>query len=178
VLDGGRLRVVAQASFEHLDSAYRPRVVRLCRLLLADPHEAQDVAQEVLVKLFQAQQNWRPVSISDAWVTRVTVNACRDRRRSAWWRWRRDRAVELCEQDIAANGATPEEALLAQDTRRQVWAAFRTLSARQREVFVLRHVEGFSTAEVAEALELSPGSAKRHLFRAVHHLRQSLKGIS
>ena len=47
---------------------------------------------------------------------------------------------------------------------------------RQQEVFALRHVEGFSTAEVAETLDLSTGSAKRHLFRAVQRLRDALQG--
>jgi RNA polymerase sigma-70 factor (ECF subfamily) len=105
----------------------------------------------------------------------VTVNACRDRHRLAWWRRWRSGSAELREEDLAASGATPEEALLTQEVRGHLWAAFRRLSPRQQEVFALRHVEGFSTAEVAETLKLSAGSAKCHLFRAVHRLRQALQ---
>jgi RNA polymerase sigma factor (sigma-70 family) len=50
------------------------------------------------------------------------------------------------------------------------------LPARQQEVFVLRHVEEWSTDEVARALEITPGSVKRHLFRAIRHLRVALGG--
>ncbi len=166
----------AGTSYEKLDNAQRPRVERLCRLLLADVHEAQDVAQEVLIKLFRAQQARHAGMAWDPWVTRVTVNACRDRRRSAWWRRVRDGHAPLIEEHLTGPGSSPEDALVAAETRHRIWAAFRHLSRRQQEVFALRHVEGFSTAEVAETLDLSTGSAKRHLFRAVQRLRDALQG--
>ena len=136
--------MAAQKSYDDLDHAQRPRVERLCRLLLADLAEAQDVAQEVLMKLFRAQQARPATSTWNRWVARVTVNACRDRRRSAWWRRFRSEDTAFHEDDLVAPGAGPEEAALA--------------------------------AEVAETLGLSPGSAKRHLFRAVHRLRLALRG--
>lgn len=69
---------------------------------------------------------------------------------------------------------TPEAAALTGETREHIWGAFRHLSQRQREVFVLRHLEDWSTQDVAEALGLSTGSVKRHLFRAVERLRKGL----
>ena len=71
---------------------------------------------------------------------------------------------------------TPEQEVLSSETRRRVWQSFRELSARQQEVFVLRQLEGWSTDEVAETLGLSPGSIKRHLYRAVHIMRKALRG--
>jgi len=130
------------------------------------------------MKLYRAQQERRAAMAWDRWVTRVTVNACRDRRRSAWWRRLRDAGVPLHEDQLTAPGVGPEDALLAAETRRRIWAAFRRLSRRQQEVFALRHVEGFSTAEVAETLDVSAGSAKRHLFRAVQRLRAALQATS
>ena len=59
-------------------------------------------------------------------------------------------------------------------TRDRLWRAFQALPDRQHEVFVLRHVEQWSTSEVAEALGMSAGSVKRHLFRAIRHLRRVL----
>jgi RNA polymerase sigma-70 factor (ECF subfamily) len=60
--------------------------------------------------------------------------------------------------------------------RAQIWRAFRMLSVRQQEVFALRYLEGWSTEAVADALGLSAGSVKQHLFRAVHRLRAVIGG--
>ena len=80
------------------------------------------------------------------------------------------------EAEHAARGPTPEEAALGLEERQRIWRVFRRLSARQQEVFTLRQLEGWSTAEVAETLGLSSGSVKRHLFRATHQLRAALRG--
>ena len=72
----------AQAPYEQLYQLHYPRVVRLCRVLLADAHEADDVAQEVFLRLWQALQTETRAVAWPPWLTRVTVNACRDRRRS------------------------------------------------------------------------------------------------
>jgi RNA polymerase sigma-70 factor (ECF subfamily) len=164
--------------YDRLYRDHRAQVLRICRLLLADPDEAEDVAQEVLLKLLNEHRAngdtiaWRP------WLHRVTVNACRDRRRSGWWKWWRSQPSELEETDFAHRGPTPEQQALDAATRREIWQAFRKLSVRQREVFALRYLEECSTEETAEALGLSTGSVKTHLFRAVHQMRASLRGGS
>lgn len=175
-MEGGKVVPADPASYEELYQAHSARVRRLCRLLLADPHEAEDVAQEVFLKLFREHPaHGRPVSWGP-WLTRVTLNACRDRRRSGWWKRWRERGEELQETDFPGHGRTPEEEVLGQEERRRIWRFFLQLSPRQQEVFVLRHLEGWSTDEIAEALKLTAGSVKRHLFRAVHHLRKALGG--
>src|SRR4029077_16841894 len=68
----------------------------------------------------------------------------------------------------------PSEALVSEETRRRIWAAFRELPRRQQEVFVLRYIDDQSTPDVAQTLGLSAGSVKRHLFRAVRHMRRTL----
>ncbi len=166
------------AQYEALYRQHWTRVVRLCRLLLDDPQESQEVAQEVFLRLAQRCQASDPVAQWGAWLTRVALNACSDRRRSGWWRRGRagPRAIE--EIDLIDGEPTPERAALQREERERIWRAFRRLPPRQREVFVLRHLEGWSTEVVAEALVLSPGSVKRHLFRAVHRLRRALGGDS
>lgn len=166
------------ADYDALYRAHYARVLRLCRQLLSDAHEADDVTQDIFVKLLRAYQlddreiAWGP------WLTRVTVNACRDRRRSGWWKWWRERHQEFVEAELPGRTLTPEQAALHSETRRDVWRSFRELSARQQEVFILRQVEGWSTDEVAQTLGVSPGSIKRHLYRAVHHMRKALRGDS
>lgn len=159
------------SGYQAVVEAHYGRVRRLAQLLLADPEEARDVAQDVFLKLHRAYDRDDPPVAWGPWLTRVTVNACRDRRRVGWWpRWRHatDRVERL---DLPALEPNPEEVAVRAELRRRVWHAFRALSRRQREVFVLRHLEGWSTEEVATTLGLGVGSVKQHLFRAVHRLR-------
>jgi RNA polymerase sigma-70 factor, ECF subfamily len=170
-----------QANYEQLYHLHYRRVMRLCCLLLADPHEAEDVAQEVFVKLLQASQTEARAMAWEPWLTRVTVNACRDRRRSGWWkRWRAPSHTADADAPLVPEypspGPTPEEEALSRETRGRIWQAFRELPSRQQEVFVLRYLEGWSTDAVADTLGLSAGTVKQHLFRAVHRLRAVLGG--
>jgi RNA polymerase sigma-70 factor (ECF subfamily) len=171
----------AQAQYAQLYQGHYPRVVGLCRLLLADAHEAEDVAQEVFIKLWQAWQTETRPMAWEPWLSRVTVNACRDRRRSGWWKWWRATGRTADVDSLSAlehphGGLTPEEEALGREVVGRIWQAFRQLPARQQEVFALRYLEGRSTEEVAEALCLSVGSVKQHLYRAVHRLRRVLGG--
>jgi RNA polymerase sigma-70 factor (ECF subfamily) len=175
-----------QTHYERLYHTHYRRVLRLCRLLLADAHEAEDVTQEVFLKLYRACQA-QPLEMAwGPWLTRVAVNACHDRRRSGWWKWWRG-VRHMAQGRFASDGTeerevwdglppqtdrqTPENEALSAERRLQIWRAFRGLSLRQQEVFSLRYIEGWSTEAVADTLGLSVGSVKQHLFRAVRHLR-------
>ena len=167
---------VAEPSYDELYAEHRARVTRLARTLLRDPHEAQEVEQEVFLKVFHQLQSGAPRMHWSGWIVRVTVNACRDRRRSGWWRLWRDASDELDEASLASAGRTPEEAALGDEVQRRIWQAFERLPARQREVFLLRQVEGFSTEETADLLGVQVGSVKRHLYRALLRLRAATGG--
>jgi RNA polymerase sigma factor (sigma-70 family) len=154
--------------------AQSERLRRLCQLLLADGQEADEVVQDVLVKALEAQRRQGPPDDWGAWLTRIAVNTCHDRRRAGWWRRFRRWSEQVETVPLTQAGPTPEDVAINAETRRQIWQVFRTLPDRQREVFVLRHLEGFSGPEIAAALGLSAGSVKRHLFRAVHRMRDSM----
>ena len=177
-MEQGKALLVERVEYDELYRTHSARIRQLCRLLLMDPHEAEEVAQDVFLKLFRECQiqnrsiQWRP------WLTRVTINACRDRRRSSWWKWWRTNSTEFQETDFPSPHLTPESAVLNREHCEHIWRCFRKLSARQQEVFVLRHLEAWSTEEVAEILGLTVGSVKQHLFRAVQHLRRALGGYS
>jgi len=160
-------------SYDDLHRAHRPRVSRLCRVLLADPDEAADTVQDVFARLHEhLAVETRPMDWG-AWLTRVAVNACRDRRRSGWWRWWRERGTD--DATLPSALRTPEDEVIGRETQSRVWAAIAGLPQRQREVFALRQIEGHSTADVAAMLGISAGSVKRHLFRAVARLRDVVK---
>jgi RNA polymerase sigma-70 factor (ECF subfamily) len=163
-------------SYETLYAAHSAEVLRLCRLLLGNHHDAEEVAQEVFLKAHQKQQNMEPSELMlwRSWLILVSINACRDRRRSGWWKWWRSPGEEYQEADYQDSSSTPEQALLSRETEASIWRAFQQLSHRQQEVFALRYVDEWSTEEVADMLGITTGSVKRYLFRAVHHLRRTL----
>lgn len=160
------------------DEIYRehhPRVTRLCQMMLSNRDEAQETAQEVFVKALEhyrsdgAPNNWA------AWLTRVAVNTCHDRLRSGWWKWWHRRVDEFRDTEHHSPAIGAERRVQGREVSRMIWNEFRKLPQRQREVFTLRYVEEYTTSEVAELLQLDPGTVKRHLFRAVQRLRTGLK---
>ncbi len=159
---------------DDLHRAHRQRIARLCQVLLADPDEAADTVQDVFAKLHEAVGKEKRAMDWSAWLTRVAVNACRDRRRSGWWRWWRERGVSVELAELRSIVRTPEDEVIGRETQLSVWNAVRRLPPRQREVFALRQLDGLSTDEVAGMLGISTGSVKQHLFRAVHALRRAL----
>jgi RNA polymerase sigma-70 factor (ECF subfamily) len=156
-------------------TAHYGRLRRLCRLLLGDAQEAEDGVQGVFLKGHEAEILGRAPLDWGAWLTRVAVNACRDRRRAGGWMRLRLRSTHVDDLPLVADTPAPSDVAIGEDTRRRIWAAFRTLPRRQQEVFALRYIEEQSTSDVALALGLSQGSVKRHLFRALRHLRGALE---
>src|SRR5262244_1086077 len=108
-----RLSAGGPSGCEELCHAHYARVAQLCRLLLVDRHEAEEVAQEVFLKLVKECRAQSQVLSWEAWLTRVTINACRDRRRSAWWKWWREEHTEFQEAEFSSNRLTPEQQILS-----------------------------------------------------------------
>jgi len=164
-----------RSPYEQLYHAHYSRLRRLCRLLLGDGHEAEDVTQEVFLQLLRRWQADDLPLASAAWLTSVAVNACRRRRRSRWWQWWHAANEAFVEGDVSSDG-TPEEDAVRRQQRSRIVNAFYRLSIRQQEVFLLRQVEGWSTQEVADMLGLATGSVKLHLFRANRAFQKALGG--
>ena len=169
--------IVARARGGDID-AFRSLVERHSRYLYGvvfrltrNAEDTQDVVQDTWLKVHAQLGRFESRSEVRTWLTRIAVNTCRDRRRAGWWQRFRQWSDQLELVSLADRGLTPEDAAISSEERHRIWQAFRALPDRQREVFVLRHVEDWSGPEIAAALDLSEGTVKRHLFRAVHRMR-------
>src|ERR671935_1513804 len=113
---------VEQGEYEGLYRTHYTRLVRLCRLWLDDPHEAEDVVQEVLLKLLEVLRGpYRPAAW-EPWLTRVTRNACHDRRRSGWWKWWRAAPAARVEAVERPQLCCPlEDEALRRERQRRIW---------------------------------------------------------
>jgi RNA polymerase sigma-70 factor (ECF subfamily) len=171
-------------AFAHFVRAYQKRVYGMALRLLRDPAEAECVAQESFLKAYQGLANFRWGSTFQTWITRIAINTVRDRVRRrrpvvafSELRDDEDDGPEIPSWLDPADGTSPERDLLSQDIRRRIGEALVTLSPRQRSIFVLKHYEEKSIAEIGDATGLDEGTIKSHLFRAARKLRVSLEDL-
>lgn len=152
--------------------AQHPLVWRLCLGFLGSSAEAEDVAQEAMLKLHDQLNRWNPALPFRPWRNSLVLNLCRDRirRRKARNQAEGDAASRRADRDVAAPSAGMEQRELQGLLQR----AFVSLSDREREAFVLRELEGLATAEVAESMGVTESSVRSLLTLARRRLRELL----
>jgi RNA polymerase sigma-70 factor (ECF subfamily) len=156
------------AAFEALFTAEYARVVGIANRVLADPHEAEDVAQEVFIdfrRLHSATAEYAP-----AWLHRAAAHASLNRLRGARRRQRREIAQAIEEGDRILD---PQKQVEVSEDRRMVRAALGRLAPKPAAVLVLR-ASGLSYAEVAQALGVGIGQVGTLLRRAETALRKEV----
>jgi RNA polymerase sigma-70 factor, ECF subfamily len=172
-------------AFEYFVVTYQKRITRFVYTLLRDPADADGITQDIFVKAFRALPEFQGQSAFETWLTRIAINAVRDhiRRRKPVVYFSDlssdpdDDCPELPAAFDPADGTSPERDLLSQDIRRRIAEALVALSPRQRAVFVMKHYEEKSIAEIGEATGLDEGTIKSHLFRAARKLRARLEDL-
>lgn len=150
---------LSDAMEQHGDAVYR---LALCRL--DSRADAEDVFQEVFLRLLRDTTNFRDAEHLKAWLLRVTVNCCNDLRRSAWFR--RTAPLE----------AAPEAAAPMLDGHDELWQAVRELPDDLRTAVWLHYVEGYGTDEIAAMTGCRPATVRTRLHRARKRLKLELEG--
>jgi RNA polymerase sigma-70 factor (ECF subfamily) len=166
-------------AFDQLVHRYEPRVSRLARSITHTREDAEEIVQNALVKAFTNLHRFRGDSRFYTWLVRIAINeGLMERRRRRVKVVSLDDRVNTGEETIAAEvkdqGLTPEERCWQEEMRSILRASIGQLRPGYRSVFQLRDVEGFSTEETAQALNLSPSAVKTRLRRARTKLRNSL----
>jgi RNA polymerase sigma-70 factor, ECF subfamily len=169
VLDGNT------AMFELLMRRYNERIYRAARSIVRDEQEAEDVMQQAYVNAFTHLRQFNGSAQFSTWLTRIAINEAlaRVRRRGRYEAL--DDDVSNVEPFMSTNPVqNPERQAFVGELRGLLEWAIDTLPDGMREVFVLRDVEGLSTAEVAESLEVSEDVVKPRLSRGRAALRRAL----
>ncbi len=175
------LGMTALDDFTPLVQSHQQRIYRVLLGMLRDPDAAETLTQECFLKAYQKRASFRGEASVGLWLLKIAVNLARDHRRSRLREfWHRlsssSEAVAGLEQSVPDPHASQERVLLGREQVAGVWSAVEKLPPQQRAVFVLRFVEEMSLEEIAEATSLKIGTVKTHLFRAVHEIRQRLRG--
>jgi RNA polymerase sigma-70 factor (ECF subfamily) len=154
-------------AFALLAGASIARLEAVARLTLRDSALAQDAVQDALVRAWRNLPGLRDSDRFDAWLTRLTINACIDTMRS---RRRRPIEVDLAPYQPAMGGDWVAQVA----DRDQLDRGFRQLSVEHRAVLVLHYYLGLSHAGVAEVLGVPLGTAQSRLHRALEAMRAAL----
>ena len=146
-----------------------PRMLALAQRMLNDPSEAEDVAQEAMLKAWRQAPRWKPGKARfDTWLHRMALNLCYDRLR------RRREVLTDTVPDRADPGPAPDQGLQAAELGARVDAALAALPERQREAIVLCHYQELGNIEAASLMEISVEALESLLSRGRRALRASL----
>jgi RNA polymerase sigma-70 factor (ECF subfamily) len=164
-------------AFLSLVERHRTYLYNLALRMTCNEQDAKDVVQETLLNAYLHLDQFERRSDLRTWLNRILVNCALDHLRSL--RRRPDVSDSRPISDVADTAVSslpdPERLVASADWRRCVSAAMDTMSPLERVTFALRHFEGCSINEIAQALGIGNNAAKQHIFRAVRKIRLALE---
>jgi RNA polymerase sigma-70 factor (ECF subfamily) len=170
-----------QQALGELFELYFDRMYGLAYRLLGDAPAAEDVMQEVFLKVHRAADQLDPTRDPGPWLTTVTHNACREHWRRGSRKLERegrslDDDTQLSER-VAGDAPGPENGVLQGEQERLLAEALRKLSHKLREVVLLHDYQGMSHEEIAELTGTRSSAVRKRYSRALGQLRGLLEGV-
>jgi len=170
-----------EAAFPILVANHQDRLYTIALRLLGDRRDAEEVAQDALVRAFRAMRGYPKERVAALrlrpWLASITVNLARNRRRRLDDRQPPSSLEPMVAAgfDIPAGGrGAPQATADRRETKRELASALLLLTPAVRAAIVLRHVDGLSVAEAAEALGKPEGTIKAQVHRGLRELRAAL----
>jgi RNA polymerase sigma-70 factor (ECF subfamily) len=165
-------------AFRELVESYKKKMYYFALDLVGDPADAEDVSQEVFLKVFRSFKTFKRDAKLSSWLYRIAYNAAIDhlRRRSL-----APQAVEDTVLDASSGGFSdspssqnPVQAAENSLLQTRIEKALEKVSSQERAVFLLRHYNELRLNEIAETMQISIGSVKSYLFRCVRKLQKEM----
>ncbi len=168
-----------QAAFAQLVTAYEGKIYNLAYRYLGNQEDAMDASQEVFLRMFRFLDGFQEDSSFSTWLYRIGINVCKDllskkTRRAEQPLEYPDEESDSRPAEVPDDRYDPEKIMEGAELRRTLADAIAQLPAPQREMIILRDVQGLSYEEIGEALCLESGTVKSRLFRARENLRKKL----
>jgi RNA polymerase sigma-70 factor (ECF subfamily) len=173
------------SSFEQLVFRYDKEVLTIAARFVRNSDDAKDIYQEVFLRVYQGLRRFKMQSEFATWLYRITTNVCLTHRSR-----RKKQAHVSLDEDHEENESEPHAAHVAvskdplPDQRAidgeisgYVEQAMDALSPQQRMVFTLKHYQGLKLREIAELMQCTEGTVKKHLFTATQRMRDKLKDV-
>jgi RNA polymerase sigma-70 factor, ECF subfamily len=172
-----RARDGDQTAFASLVERHDALVMSLVRSILGPGFDAEEVYQEIFLKVYRSLASFRFESDFSTWIHRIAVNAALTRRRSLQRRRQKEQVMDsedFFEMTPSGPWDNPENQHLRREILEKIESALQNIPPRQRSVFVMKHDQGMKLKEIARTLGIGEGTAKAYLFRAVENLRRVL----
>ncbi len=170
-----RLKASDRTAYGELfEEMYEP-LFRYVRSITQSRGAAQDVTQDVFIRLWEARDSLSPDQSLEAYLYRIARNRAYNRERNQRTRAEKEETVR---EQTAAQPAPPTRPDAATDAERledRLWRWIGELTERQREALVLSRFDGLSHEEVAEVMDISPRTVNNHIVRALKHLRGRIR---
>ena len=146
------------------------KLYRFALRIVGNPAEAEDVIQEVMIKLWKQREKLAEYSNLEAWCIRMTKNLSIDKTRNKHYKM----GIIPDGFDVTSDQRTPHQVTESQDTMQRIKNMINALPNKQREVMHMRDIEGLSYKEIQELLQIPMNQVKVYLFRARKHIKSQL----
>jgi len=169
-----RCRCGDELAWEALVRQFQSRVYGIAIYYIGDPEDARDLAQEIFIRVYRHLELCVDSRMFLPWLICISRNACIDhirRKKARFW------TANVPADDmlkLPAAGPNPEEQWVSNSRRRSIYRALRNLTARNREVIILREILGLSLEEIAGLLSVPLGTVKSRINRARIELAQNV----
>jgi RNA polymerase sigma-70 factor (ECF subfamily) len=170
-----RFREGDRGAFDALFRRYTPPLVRFLARMVADPARAEELAQDVFVRIHQARERYEPQARFSTWLFGIARRVALNELDRAWRRRERPLDEDPRVAGIASGEPSADERIDAARSGRALGAALARLPERQRTALLLRCEEGMSYEEIAGVLDASTASVKSLLHRARESLLAALE---
>jgi RNA polymerase sigma-70 factor (ECF subfamily) len=173
------LKAGKESAFNRLIEEHKNRVYRIALSLVKNPTDAEDVAQDVFIKIYTSVSSFKGNSSLATWIYKITYNMSLDFLKSKNRRIKRFKTLDDPEDaeilSLSDDSFLPEKAYENLELKKDLDAALEQLPEDQREMVTLKDVHGFSYEEIIEMTGLKEGTMKSRLNRARASLREMLQ---
>lgn len=177
-----------RGAFEEIVETNKKKVFYLAYDLTGSVQDAEDLSQEVFLKAYRGLKKFKGEASLSSWLYRITMNAFLDRKRKLSFKVERElKPLEDYEGRAApfdsdtpplSTHMNPEDYAESRQLQVHIDTALDELTARERAVFVMRHYQGMPGKRVGELLNVSEGTVKSLLFRAIKKLQKHLSHLN
>ncbi|GCD11175.1 sigma-70 family RNA polymerase sigma factor [Clostridium tagluense] len=164
---------------ERLINCYGDDVLRVAFLYVKDRNKAEDVFQEVFIKVFKKYDSFKGNSSEKTWIMKITINVCKDYFKSFWIKRvllnsHGDYDSEICNEQYDAESL--DDTIIKSIESRELLHQVMNLSIKYKEVIILYYYEEFNTREISEMLKIPEGTIRTRLFRGRELLKKNVTG--